>query len=467
MKVARWPVASAYILMALAVLTFRPAQTGGPFLRDFEAYWSAGATANAHADPYGRAIWNAERGIPGLDGSRDELLPFVGPPATLLLWKPLARLPYVDAARVWFVILLAAALALATAALRASGERLSWAGFIATAALALAFGPLTSDLALGQIALLAFLAALLVTLPMVATARSGLPAAIAAFVALLQPNVAMGLISQLGRARTALAVGLAAAGAYLAGAAVSGWSWPRDYAQQLLTHDGVERFSVIQITPAAIAHGFGAPPAASVAIAAVAAAAAVTAAILLWRHISNAFARFAAFSALTPFAASFFHEHDLIVAFAAAVWCAVRARGIVRALALAATLWVAVDWLGLAQRPTGIVQSALLGLAVAGAFAARNQGHEWRATLAALAVTGAIFAFAAGLAAAHPAPVWPDALGSFHAPPDATVPQVWYEEQRRSGLLAISPAWAFLRTLSLGGCALLAVCVALDRSARA
>ncbi len=460
---ATWAVAAAYVLIAVAVLTFRPVQTGGPFLRDFEAYWSAGATWNARADPYGRAIWNAERTIPGLDAGRDELLPFVGPPATLLLWSALARLPYVDAARVWFVLLVAAALALAVATLRASGAPLSWRAFFAAAALTLAFGPLTSDLALGQIALVAFLAALAVALPQVRRARSLLPSAGAGFVALLQPNVAAGLVSQLGRARTALAVALAAAGAYCAGAAVSGWTWPAGYARRLLVHDGVERFSTIQITPAAIAHGFGAPASTVAAVTALAATAAVAAAVFLWKRVPDPFARFAAFSALSPFVASFFHEHDLVVAYAAAGWCAVRTNGFVRMLALAGTLLVAVDWLGLAQRPTGIVQSALLALAVTSAFAALGARRDWRWIVTALLPIGATFVLAAWLAAGHPAPVWPDALGNFHAPPAATAAQVWYEEQRRSGLLAVNPTWALLRALSLLGCVLLTISIALEQ----
>ncbi|HEY5424976.1 MAG TPA: glycosyltransferase 87 family protein, partial [Candidatus Tumulicola sp.] len=258
MTAGKWLTAAAFGLIAIAVLTFRPVQTPGPFLRDFEAYWSAGAAWNTHADPYGRAVWNAERRVPGVDGSRDELLPFAGPPATLLAWSALARLPYVVAARMWFVLLLLAALALALLAVGASGRRVFWTPSLAAVAMALAFGPLTSDLALGQIALLAFLGACVAVVFGARATRSPLAQAVATFVALLQPNVAVGLVSQLGRVRTALAIALGAAAAYAAGAYVAGWSWALDYARRIVAHESAERFSAIQLTPAAIAYGTGA-----------------------------------------------------------------------------------------------------------------------------------------------------------------------------------------------------------------
>lgn len=62
-------------------------------MRDFEAFYAAGVAANHGADPYGRAIWDAEKTIPGVDLSHNETLPFVGPPAGLPLWRALARLP--------------------------------------------------------------------------------------------------------------------------------------------------------------------------------------------------------------------------------------------------------------------------------------------------------------------------------------------------------------------------------------
>ena len=72
-------LAGALIAIALAYSAFRPAPTQGPFARDFEAYYAAGAAWNAGGDAWSRAIWSAERGIAGVDASRDEMLPYVGP----------------------------------------------------------------------------------------------------------------------------------------------------------------------------------------------------------------------------------------------------------------------------------------------------------------------------------------------------------------------------------------------------
>jgi hypothetical protein len=159
-----------------------------------------------------------------------------------------------------------------------------------------------------------------------------------------------------------------------------------------------------------------------------------------------------------PFVAAFVHEHDLLVAYPAALWCALRTRGPTRIIAFAGTLLVCVDWLGLAQRPTGVAQSALLATAAASVFVSLGPDRELRAAWL-LLPAAALFAGSAWLAVHHAAPVWPDALGAFAAQPGASAAAVWLAEQRANGLLAVAPVWAFLRTLSLLGCALLAYAI--------
>ncbi|MGA8533420.1 MAG: hypothetical protein WB615_04875 [Candidatus Tumulicola sp.] len=453
----RWLTLGSFVLIAAAIVTFRPVQTPGPFLRDFEAYWSAGSASNARADPYGRSIWSAERGVPGVDASHDELLPFVGPPATLPAWRLLARLPYVVAARWWFAALSIAVLSLAAIVVGASAGSVSFSTFFAALALAISFGPVTSDVALGQMALIAFLAATVVALPL-----SLIPRSAAAFVAFFQPNVAFGLISQLGRNRATLAIAFGLLATYAAGALGTGWHWPIEYALRLLRHEDAERLSAIQLTPGAIAYGAGMPAGTTVLISIAALIAALAAAVLVWRRVADPFARFAAIAALAPFASSFFHEHDLVVAYIAGVWCALRTRAAVRLLALGATLLVAIDWLGLAQRPTGMPQSILLAIATVAAFTALGTDADWRTAALAGGILAATFAVAASLAAMHPAPIWPDALGHFHAVSSASAADVWRDEQRRTGLFAVNPTWAFLRALSLTGCALVSLSVFLQ-----
>ena len=80
-------------------------------------------------------------------------------------------------------------------------------------------------------------------------------------------------------------------------------------------------------------------------------------------------------------------------------------------------------------------------------------------TLPAALVPALLFAAAAWAGAHAPMPVWPDALGNYHAPAGATIAAIWSAEQRAAGLHAAVPVWALLRALSLLGCALLAAAI--------
>ncbi|MGA8098480.1 MAG: hypothetical protein WB810_07460 [Candidatus Cybelea sp.] len=454
-------LAIAWTCIAVALLAARPAPQPGPFLRDFEAYWSAGSAWIAHDDPYGRAIWKAERVVAGVDRARDEILPFVNPPATLAVWNLFARLPYRIAAACWSTILVASLFGLVAAVLYAGEATLGVAPFLAALAVAIGFGPITSDLALGQVALPAFLGAALVA---ITAERSLLVATISACVAFAQPNLALGLLGQLQRVRVALSLLLAVAITYALGLLYYGYGWPLAYARVIAAHGFAERFSAIQITAFSIARGLGTTPGAAGFVDAAVAVLAIAAAVQIARRVDNPFARFAAFSALVPFVAGFVHEHDLIVAYPAAIWCALRTRETSRALALAGMLLVCVDWLGLAQRPTGVAQSALLAMAAFAAFGALGHRSQLRSALVVMPAFAIIFIVAAWLATRNPLPVWPGLLGAFHAPLGASVADIWSAEQGASGLLAPVPAWALLRALSLLGCALLAYAIYRDPS---
>jgi hypothetical protein len=437
------------------VFAVRPVATPGPLARDFEAYWSAGSTWNQHLDPYGRAIWNAERRIDGVDARRDELLPFIGPPPALFAWSVAARLPYPSAVFVWWSILGIALIALVATVLRGCDAKLSLFSVFAGVMLAISFGPITSDLALGQIALPAFFGAALLT---VAADRSSIVAVLAAITAFSQPNASIGLVSQLGRNRTTLAIAAGAVLFYALGSLVAGRHWPFEYAKTIAAHAAAERFIAIQFTHVSIAYGFGASALPAIAVGIVCGALTVIVAITLAYRVRDRFARFAAFSAIAPFVSSFFHEHDFVVAYAAALWCAVRARGRVRAFGLAGTLFAGIDWLGFAQRPTGVGQSLLLAIAAAGAFLA-FEGMSVRVTSVTLGTVALVFAGTALLASHHPVPIWPDALGNFHAAAGATAAEVWHQEQLSSGLVAAEPVWAGLRCLPLLGCGLLSYAI--------
>lgn len=447
-------LAAAYVAFAIAVLGARPQEAPGPLARDFEAYWSAGAAFDRHADPYAAGIWNDERGVPGVDARREGPLPFVNPPATLPLWSLMARMPYSVAAAWWLLVLCGALGGLLLASLWGARARIGPRNALASVALAISFGPITSDLALGQFALVAAFGASLVV-----ASRRILPAAIGGVLSFAQPNVMPTLLSQLSRRAAIRAMLFAAVVTYFLGVLTAGWHWLGAYAALLAAHAGAERFSAIQMTPAAIAYGFGASPALAMAVGVVAAAAAVVFAIRAARRVRDAFARFGVFAALLPFVSGFLHEHDLVMAFPAVVWCAVRAAPRARAIALVGTLLVAVDWLGLAQRPGGAAQSALLAVAAWCAFTALRPLPITTAIGMATAAVATAFAGAVMLAVVHPAPVWPAAMHAAALTGNGSVAQLWAAQQEATGLNRPVAAWAFLRALSLTGCALLAFAI--------
>lgn len=447
-------LALACAFVVIGITAARPERTPGPLQRDFEAYWSAGSTFNSGANPYDRAIWESERTVPGVDPTHDEVLPFISPPATLLLWSAVARLPFDLATRVWYGVLLCTLAGIIVASLRGSGEPVTFFSFLAALTFAIGFGPVTSNLALGQIAITAFLGAVAAT-----AARSWLLKALASFVALFQPNVALGLVSQLGWNRTTLAIAAGAASSYLAGTLALGPAWPARYASFVWSHASGERYGAIQYTPAAVAFGLHLPRPIPELATVLLAVAAVAAAVAVWRRFEDRFVRFAALSALTPFVATFFHDHDFVVAFPAAIWCALRTRGTNRALALAGALLVSIDWLGLAQRSNAIPQSAFLLAGAAAAFLALGETADLQTFAYAAVPVAALFLAGAWLGSGHPAPTWPYDLGSFHAPSTASIATIWFLEQRQSGLEAAIPAWALLKSLSLAGCALLVAAI--------
>ena len=118
---------------------------------------------------------------------------------------------------------------------------------------------------------------------------------------------------------------------------------------------------------------------------------------------------------------------------------------------------VLVDWLGIAQRPQTALSTSSLAAAVAFAWAAYRGPARLIEVAIPLATCALVAALAIPLALAHPAPVWPDMLGAFHAAADADASAVWAAEQQRAGLATHELAWGILRAIPLCGCALLAL----------
>jgi len=455
----RVALAIAIVAYALAVLAFRPHPTHGPALRDFEAYYGAGAAWNADEDPYGVAIWTHEQTLPGVDPRREGLLPFVNPPLLLPVLGALARLPFGIASAFWetLLILALAALLIAAASIANLGERTAW---FALVPLALAFGPVSSDLALGQLALVAVAAA---TLGAWSLAKDrAFAGGAGAFVAAIQPALALPLAA-FARTWRAVHALLAAAAvfalAWVAIAALSPAAAPLRYFALLGAHDAAERFALIQYAPSAIAYGLGANPAIASAIGLLCTLLALNAWWFATARLRlGPLASFLLACALLPFAVPFFHEHDFALLLVPALYAARRATTPPsRALAVGGALLCAIDWLGLAQRPDGTLQSLLLAAAFVAALIAAGAARLDRATLLACGCVSAGLAAAALFAQGHPAPVWPDAMRlPLSIAPGASPADIWHAEQAAAHMFDVDAFRAWLRAMPLLGCGAIA-----------
>jgi hypothetical protein len=458
--------AGAFIVLAFTV--FRPPSTPGPLARDFEAYYAAGASVNAGVDPYSRAIWRAERQIPGVDARRDELLPFVGPAAALPFWSLLARLPYLGALVIWTAILIGSFVAIVLAALRiASATRAGQRAFL-VAGVTISSAPMIGSLALGQAALVSAGA---IAAAIVAYKARRIGAAFGATVlAALQPNLAVALAARL-RSRwdlvvVAIAAGTLAALTLVAGGGFGGFA---GYVQRLGAHGRAERYIAIQHTPAAVAYALGSSPQAAFAIGAgVALAAAGATVVCIVRERLDATTATLFACAALPLMIPFFHEPDFALEVLPVLVLALRSRGRPRGLAAVAAVLVLIDWFGFAQRLGAQGQIACLGLAVAFGFIALGPGApRLRADFAGVLLLVLLTAIALPLGLTHPAPTWPDALpANYRADPTADASAVWADESRAAGLTRRDSVWGLLRSLPLVGCVVLAVALVADARSR-
>lgn len=454
------------LALVLASTVFRPPPTPGPSQRDFEAYYSAGAAFNTGGDPYSRDIWRTEKTIAGVDANRDELLPFVGPAASLPIFSLLARLPQAQAVRVWVVILCSAFVVLLLCALRlanAPREPLLW---MIAALFTFVSAPMISSLALGQVALLSASA---LTLALIFyPARNAVGAGLSTLLAAVQPNLALALIARM-RSRWDITIATIAACVFVlftiaAGHGIKGIV---AYAHRLSAHAGAERFITIQHTPTAIAYSFGVAPNIAITLGMVIAIAAILLTIaIIWRSKLDATSASLFTFAMLPLAIPFFHEHDFVIELVPIIILAISARAKTRAVSASATMLVLVDWMGLAQRQHADAQIMALSAAVALGFLGLGtiQRRDHWYSLAGFATLIVVSAIALPLAHAFPAPTWPDALPQhFLASPSADASGVWGDEQRAAGLDVVVPAWGVLRMLPILGSMLLAICIVSER----
>jgi hypothetical protein len=181
------------------------------------------------------------------------------------------------------------------------------------------------------------------------------------------------------------------------------------------------------------------------------------AAAFAWRFRAQPLYAAAFAIAVLPWALPFFHEHDFVIEVIPAVVLAAAPNARVRMLAGVASLCVLVNWLNVAQRPDSGAQTVCLAFALACAFAALpNRTPREPSALPALSAAALLVLVAVPLALAFPAPVWPDALGAFHAARALDAGAVWAAEQQAAGLGAAVPAWGALRAIPLLGVLLFA-----------
>jgi len=422
-------------------------------MRDFESYYAAGSAWVARENPYTPALWRHEQPIPGVRADRYEVLPFLGFPALLPLWGAFATLGFSVAAALWAVLTIVLLLGAIWLLLRQLHAR-DVGSFLSVSALCICFAPLTSAFALGQAALPVFALIVMTTaLFVVDPAR----ASSAAFFTALQPNLAVTLLSQIRYRDVALVLGVVALALLVLTPLVSSLADVRAYVSELGAHAASERHALIQFTPGAIAYGFGLSDRASsaVGILSMLGAAAIWLTIMV-RRWATRWWRLAITCALLPFGSPFFHEHDFVVLLIPALMCLCSARSRIWSIAASATVLVAIDWLGLAQRPDGAFQSALLAFALLGAIVAFSDQplrlHRFAGLAALLLIPAAV------IAARFPAPIWPDALPAHVTWVRSTLSATWHAELQAAHELAPHPLWASLRLMTVIGAGLLAWC---------
>jgi len=356
---------AAVAVAVVALFALRPETRPSALMRDFNAFYCAGAALDRAADPYRseplgscerapRATW-LNRGIPNLAA------PAPLPPYALAPFRALARLPYAVAVIVWSVVLV-----LSFGLTVASMRRLTNLpiGVIAGAFL---LGDGYAAWTLGQVAPIA-VAALALAGYFVASGRPNAAAAAVAC-ATIEPHVALpaalALFLWCPRAR----LGLGAAAVALGGLSLwtGGWDLNLEYVRQVLpAHALSELISSRQLSLSSVLHRVGASDAAAIRAGEISYA--VMLAISLWaapiaaRRLSSPALLVALPVALTLVGGPFGH----VVQIAAALPCALLlyvALPSARAILTLAIVALAIPWVQFSSL------GAILPIAAAGVAA--------------------------------------------------------------------------------------------------
>lgn len=435
------------LLIIIALLAMRPSGEPGVPLRDFSAYYSAGAAWSSGDDPYTTAIAKTEQLLPGARADLGEMLPYFGMPAAVPFFALFAKLPYSGASIAWGA-LLAFALAALLFGLRALFA-LTAEQIIYTLLLLLSFVPITSGLTLGQSALVAEAATVMA---LVLASTPAAPSVSLVFAA-LQPVMALPSLAMLITKRGAVAVAAAGLIVYALGVWVAGVAWPLAFAKVLFAASGAERFDAIQYTPASVLYGFGLSEGRATAVGLTILSLVAAIAAYGVAQTTSVVHRFAIIAAATPFLTGFVHEHNFVVLIVPMMLCLLIARQ--AWLVIVACSLVSLNWLDFAQQPQGVWQDIVLATAFLCACAALNCGRWSKAFVRGAPIAIVFMAIGAYLGTHHPLPIWPNDMTSVHAAAGATAADVWKQEQLQTGLLRPDAAAALLRAFALLGSALL------------
>jgi hypothetical protein len=458
-RAARYGGGILVILFALAYFVWRPLTVAGPSMGDFAAYYAGGVVWSHGGDPYGPDVWSVEKLLPGALPDREALLPYVGPPLGLPIWAALGVLAYVPAVVVWGIVLAFCLWLLVVIPARLAGRRLDAADGVALVLLASASGPFVDGISLGQAAVPAS-AAIAVAMACAARKRWWGFGAAAFVAALFKPNLALALAASLCNAAAVIALVVAGAVSALGNVVLAGGIRGTAHYLHLLPAMGdSERFYAYQFTPTSIAFGFGATQRVAVlAGIAVAAVTIVLVALAIRTTRASLVDGIAIACAALPLVIPYVHEPDFLVAFIPAFLVLYRARGTTWLVGTVGLVLLAVDAFALGLGTPGLAFSLVTAAVAAfeAAALARGRGLARRVRLAPLAVCALVLGV--GLAAPpHRIPMWPaDLPAHFQAPAAASASAAWKDELYAIGLIGHDPWPAFLRTLTLVGCILVA-----------
>ncbi len=393
--------------------------------------------------------------LPAFQASRFELLPFVGPPSSLLLWAAFGAMTYADAAVVWSGVMVTSAALLMIIPARLALRRIGRADAVSLLLLALSYGPLVTGISVGQAALPAVAAVGVAIL--CAARRQWLPMAAATIAAgILKPNDALVIAATARELAASLALASSAIISGLASLSVAhGIHGVTAYLEVLLNQWTSERLYAYQFTPASIAYGFGMASHAAATLGTIVSVAAMGVIVAAIRFTRASLVDGAAIAcALFPFVLPFEHEPDMVIALLPALLVVFRASGWTWGIGAVGAVLLCANPFALTQGWPGLVFVITMAGVASLQLAALAPIACKRARFVPLFVVPMLMLGIGLFAPSNHLPLWPATLPAHvTVAPGASAAAVWRDELIASQLEKRLPWVSLLRTLTLCGCA--------------